>query len=498
MRRSQSTSPNAANIRLLVTFSIALSLFQIYWSWSSTGTSSDEFDIVRFEEENFQENLPKVLRLGSPTFNLNYPYNSETLKFENYLMPSPKFIKFQRNFRTLELKPKVGIDVFRERWKFNTISKALERFFKRLNSLTRAEFRTEGKSPERAPLLSISCEEEIELPHLGMNESYSLQIVSNTIDLKAKTTVGILRGLETLLQLVIVKHKQNKIFLPFVEIEDEPKYQWRGLLLDISRRFFNKSEICIHLDAMAALKMNVLHLHLTDDQGFRMEVRKWPRFHRIGGQGGYLTHQDIREIVSFAKDRGIRVVPELDLPGHSASWIAAYNEMAPKALRNITKPDPTYGILPYVLNIFSNKTYEYIADVFTEVSEVFPDHYVHIGGDEVKSNSWFSDESIAKEAKERKMAMPNEIQFYFTQKLVKILERLNKKTIGWQEILNPQLPKNTILQGWHGVGPELISESEFAMVYSRDYYLDWIHAPCRYWGKRMFNGTNVIGGEGCA
>jgi len=173
--------------------------------------------------------------------------------------------------------------------------------------------------------------------------------------------------------------------------------------------------------------------------------------------------------------------------------------MAPLGLKNLTKPDSSYGILSYVLNAFSNKTYEYITDILTEVSELFPDQYIHIGGDEVQRTYWDLDESIQLEAKSRGLNDDHSIQYYFTQKVFQILEKLKKKPMGWQEIFSPNFNFSsfTILQGWHGLGPEAIAETEYPMVYSRDYYLDWIQAPCYYWEKRMLYSKNLIGGEAC-
>jgi len=248
--------------------------------------------LLEFEIET--EYKSKIMQLNDPRFMLQYPFDYENEKLKNYLMPAPSKIEFGKYNQVLTLNPNIGIAISFKLKKFSTITNALERFYDKLDKLTRRTITRKAKTG--APTLSISCKEEIKIPFYGMNESYTLEIKSNSIELESATSIGIIRGLETLCQLLITKHKSIKFFFPLVSIQDSPRFGWRGLLIDVARRFLTVEQLKIQIEAMSILKLNVLHLHLSDDQGFRLEIRSRPKLHEIGGRGQYYRKKDFEKL----------------------------------------------------------------------------------------------------------------------------------------------------------------------------------------------------------
>ena len=221
-------------------------------------------------------------------------------------------------------------------------------------------------------------------PTLGEDEFYALEVTTARAELHAPTVTGVLRGLETLLQLLAADTRGW--FVPAVSIRDRPRFPWRGLLLDVCRHWQPMPVVKRTLDGMAAVKLNVLHLHLTEDQGFRIESRKYPRLPEHGSDGNYFTQDQIREIVAYAAERGIRVVPEFDMPGHATSWLVGHPELA-------SQPGPyaierRWGIFDPALDPTNDAVYELLDGFLGEMAALFPDPYLHIGGDEVNGKHW--------------------------------------------------------------------------------------------------------------
>jgi len=222
------------------------------------------------------------------------------------------------------------------------------------------------------------------------DESYSLDVTPSGATLKANTVVGALRGMETLLQLV--QAQQGKYVLPAVSIQDSPRFQWRGLLIDCGRHFEPVDVIKRTLDGMAAVKLNVFHWHLTEDQGFRIESKVYPRLTEMGSDGLYYTQEQAKEIIEYARERGIRVVPEFDMPGHSTSWFVGYPEISsgpgPYQIRR------EFGISDYAMDPTRDSTYKFLDKFIGEMAKLFPDPYMHIGGDETNGVQWKSNPKI--------------------------------------------------------------------------------------------------------
>ena len=301
------------------------------------------------------------------------------------------------------------------------------------------------------------------------DESYQLQITSSQATLSAATDVGAMHGMETFLQLV--KLENDACAVPAVSIDDAPRFRWRGYMIDVSRHFEPVDEIKRTLDGMAVAKLNVFHWHLSDDQGFRAESKKFPKLTEVASSGLYYTQDQMREVVAYARARGIRVVPEFDMPGHSSSWILAYPEIG--SGEDIKELPRVFGIPRAELDPSNEKTYKFIDTFVGEMSDIFPDQYFHIGGDETAGKGWLDNPRIAEFMKKKGFNTPAELQAYFNQRLLPILTKHHKKMVGWDEILNPALPKDIMVQSWRGEASLADGATKgYTGILSAPYYLD--------------------------
>jgi hexosaminidase len=320
------------------------------------------------------------------------------------------------------------------------------------------------------PSLTISVAKPSEpVQTINEDESYQLSVTPQGARLTAATDLGAMHGLETILQLATNEH--GACVLPAVTISDTPRFRWRGFMVDVSRHFEPVSVIKRTLDGMAAAKLNVFHWHLSDDQAFRSESKKFPKLTELGSDGQFYTQDEMREVVAYARARGIRVVPEFDMPGHSTSWILAYPGLSPEA--HITQLPIVYGTPTAVLDPTLESTYKFINTLVEEMGKIFPDEYFHIGGDEVQGKAWLSDPHIAEFMKKKGFSSAAELQAYFNQRLEGILKKHNKKMIGWDEILNPALPKTIVIQSWRGEASLADGARQgYQGILSAPYYLD--------------------------
>jgi hexosaminidase len=301
------------------------------------------------------------------------------------------------------------------------------------------------------------------------DESYTLSVGPDKVALSAETDIGVIRGFETLLQLLAAD--EAGYYVPCVEIFDQPRFTWRGLLIDSGRHFQPVDVIKRNLDGMAALKMNVLHWHLTEDQGFRVESKVFPRLHELGADGMFYTQAQIRDVVAYAADRGIRVMPEFDVPGHSTSWFLAYPEFA-------SAPGPyaierRFGVAEPAFNPADERIYPFFDKFFGEMAALFPDRYLHIGGDEVEGRHWDANPAIQAFMKKRGLADNHALQAYFNTRLLKILTRHGKRMVGWDEIFQPGLPTDIVIQSWRGTEALVGSARKgYQSILSNGYYID--------------------------
>lgn len=300
------------------------------------------------------------------------------------------------------------------------------------------------------------------------NESYQLNITATKIELTAKQLAGAQRGMETLLQLI---GTEPKITLPLVSINDHPRFKWRGLLLDTSRHFFSVATIKRQIDAMAAAKYNIFHWHLTDDQGWRLESKKYPKLHKLASDGEYYTRRQIRDVVAYARERGIQVLPEIDMPGHASAIAVAYPEL-------MSAPGPyameyRWGVHKPTLNPANEAVYKFADIIIAEVAELFPFEYLHIGGDEVDPEHWNANPEIQAFMQQQGLKDHHALHAYFNQRLQKILHKHKRKMIGWDEIQHKDLPKDIVIHSWRG--PDGVSDAVshgFQAILSTGYYLD--------------------------
>ena len=284
-------------------------------------------------------------------------------------------------------------------------------------------------------------------PTLSTDESYSLDVDSGKVQIKAKTIFGAMYGFETLLQLV--QPQGDGFALPSVHIVDAPRFPWRGLMLDPGRHFLPVDEILRTLDGMAAVKLNVLHWHLSEDQGFRIESQRFPKLHQLGSEGLYYTQQQVREIVQYAAARGIRVVPEFDMPGHSSTWFIGYPDLA-------SEPGPYHvahenGIHDPAFDPTRESTFRFLDSFFGEMSELFPDEFMHIGGDESNGKDWLGNPAIVRFMQQHNLPDTKALQAYFNHRVELLLKKHGKQMVGWDEILHADLAPDVVVQNWHGI-----------------------------------------------
>uniref|UniRef100_UPI0025ED6775 beta-N-acetylhexosaminidase n=1 Tax=Winogradskyella sp. TaxID=1883156 RepID=UPI0025ED6775 len=308
------------------------------------------------------------------------------------------------------------------------------------------------------------------------DESYVLIVNENKITLNALSDVGALRGLETLLQLV--SHNKDIFFFQGATINDEPRFVWRGLMIDVARHFQPIDVIKRNLDAMASVKLNVFHWHLTDDQGFRIESNVYPKLQELASDGLYYTQAQIKDVVAYASNLGIRVIPEIDVPGHASAILTAYPEYG-------SKDDYDYfieryaGVFDPTLNPAKESTYEFLDNLFSEIAPLFPDEYFHIGGDENEGKHWNENKEIQKFKRQHKLKTNHDLQTYFNIRLEKILNKLGKKLMGWDEILTPSIPTTAVIHSWRGEHEGLkqstlieAAQKGYQAVLSAGYYID--------------------------
>lgn len=328
------------------------------------------------------------------------------------------------------------IDVSTER-----LEKKLKRFHSRLEAITGQNIKKNGTKN-----LILDCKQKNGThPKLEDDESYKLIITEEQIKLSANYEAGIGHGLETLTQLL--KNIDGKWMIQEAIIKDSPRFPWRGLMIDVARHWITKETLLKNLDAMAAVKMNVLHLHLTDYQGFRIETKTFPKLHEKGSDGDFYSQEDIREIIDYANERGIKIVPEFDIPGHTTAWFVGHPELA--SAPGPYELDSIFGILDPVMDPTRDEVYEFLDVFIEEMAMLFPDEYLHIGGDEVKAKHWEENPSIQKFVKTNQLKDAHELQAYFNKRIQKIVAKHGKQMMGWDEILHPELPKNRIaVQSW--------------------------------------------------
>ena len=382
------------------------------------------------------------------------------------------------------------------------LDRAAERFLLQLQRQTGLLPAKQVQDATKAVLLIHTDRASKEIQELGEDESYSLEVTPTGAKLNAANPIGVLRGLQTFLQLVEVT--TNGFAAPAVTIHDQPRFAWRGLLIDVGRHFIPLDVLKRNLDGMEAVKMNVLHLHLSDNQGFRVESRKFPKLQELGSDGLYYTQADVRDLVSYARDRGIRVVPEFDMPGHSTAWFVGYPGIAsgpgPYSL------DRKWGVLDPAMNPTEEKTYKFLDEFVGEMVKLFPDQYFHVGGDEVNGKEWDANPKIQEFKKSHNLKTNEELQAYFSQRVQKIVSKHGRSAVGWDEIFVPGVPKDIVIHSWRGQESlAAAAKQDYRGILSNGYYLDLGWTAARHYAVDPMSGaaadlTNdqkklILGGE---
>ena len=307
------------------------------------------------------------------------------------------------------------------------------------------------------------------------NEGYQLSVTNNSVTVKAKEPAGLFYGMQTISQLLPAEIESNTKAdnavwqIPAVEITDVPRFKWRGQHLDVCRHFVSVDFIKKYIDNMAMHKLNTFHWHLTEDQGWRIEIKKYPKLtevgawrketlighvkdkpHRFDGKryGGFYTQEQAREIVAYAKDRFITVVPEIEMPGHATAAIAAYPELGVTGKQ--IEVATYWGVFPHIFNV-EDSTFAFLENVLSEVMEIFPGEYIHIGGDEAIKDQWKASPKIQQKIKDLGLKNEEELQSYFMQRIEKFVNARGRKVIGWDEIIEGGLSPNVTVMSWRGM-----------------------------------------------
>jgi hexosaminidase len=417
------------------------------------------------------------------------------------LMPMPA--KFQLGNGRLLIDPSFSVSITGH--KEPRLDAAVELFLNQLQRQTgMPPIDMKVTDSARANLI-IQCDGGTkEVQQLGEDESYRLEVTATGTRLSAPTTLGVTRGLQTFLQLV--QTTADGFAVLAISIDDSPRFPWRGLLIDAGRHFIPLDVLKRNLDGMAAVKLNVFHWHLSDNQGFRVESKKFPKLTGMGSDSLYYTQSEVRELIAYARERGIRVVPEFDMPGHSTAWFVGYPELA-------SGPGPyeverKWGVFDPAMDPTREETYKFLDAFIGEMAGLFPDQFFHIGGDEVNGKQWDANPLVQEFMHSHKLKDNNDLQAYFNQRVQKIVNKHGKTMLGWDEILRADLPNSIVIQSWRG--PDSLAQAAkqgYRGLLSSGYYVDLMWSAERHYLTEPLSGAaanlsadeqkRILGGEAC-
>ncbi|MBL5863391.1 beta-N-acetylhexosaminidase [Serratia fonticola] len=408
------------------------------------------------------------------------------------LMPWPQQVELAQPQGKLVLDYRLSFNV-----QGDDLSEAQARWRDRLERQTGWTLAPQGEKNQAATINIMIKHQVAAQPLPDSDESYQLKVTPQGATLTANTRFGALRGMETLLQLV--RTDGENTFMPLVNITDVPRFPWRGVLLDSARHFLPVEDILRQLDGMAAAKLNVFHWHLTDDQGWRFASEHYPKLQQLASDGHFYTREQMQQVVAYATARGIRVVPEIDLPGHASTIAVAYPEL-------LSAPGPYqmerhWGVHKPTLDPSNDKVYQFVDSIIGELVAIFPDPYLHIGGDEVDATQWKESKTIQAFMQQNQLADAHALQAFFNQKLEKILEQHQRRMVGWDEIYHPTLPRTIVIQSWRG--PDSLGASAqdgYQGILSTGFYLDQPHSTAYHYRNEILPqplgvDTNVQAGE---
>ena len=382
------------------------------------------------------------------------------------------------------------------------LERARERFLVHLGHQTGLVFAHSATDAAKAALVVTTDQASKPVQEPGEDESYTLDITSTGAKIHAGNPLGSLHGLQTFLQLVSIT--SDGFGVPVISIQDQARFVWRGLLIDSARHFIPLPIIKRNLDGLEAVKMNVFHWHLSDNEGFRVESKKFPKLQQVGSDGQFYTQEEIRELIEYARDRGIRIVPEFDMPGHSTAWFVGYPELG-------SGPGPyelerKFGVFDPAMNPTSEQTYKFLNTFIAEMAKLFPDPYFHIGGDEVNGKEWDTNPKVQDFMKSHNLKNNVELQAYFSQRVQELVTKHGKTPIGWDEIFVPGVSKNILIHSWRGQEALAAAAKQgYRGILSNGYYIDLGWSAARHYAVDPMVGAGasltaeekarILGGE---
>jgi hexosaminidase len=402
---------------------------------------------------------------------------------QHHIIPVP--VSYENQDEAFELNRQGVIDIMYGDKSLHLYAKQLQDLFSGAGEEVTVQQGETRKPGNRFVTLMLNPEAD---QVLG-DEGYTLDVTRQSILISANQPAGIFNGIQTLRQLLPPDFKDESAGDGLAKIAgcsilDYPRFSWRGLMLDVSRHFFTVEEVKAFIDQMARYKYNVFHWHLTDDEGWRIEIKSLPKLTEVGAwrverygrfgegrpypepgekatYGGFYTHEQIREVVQYALERNITIVPEIDLPGHSMAALAAYPELSTRKEAKFVNPgsrfaewygDGTFKMLiENTLNPADEKVYEFVDKVFTEVASLFPGEYIHMGGDECYHGYWEEDKEVQKFMKKHGLKDSHELQSYFVKRVEEIISNKGKTMIGWDEIMEGGLAEGAAVMSWRGM-----------------------------------------------
>jgi hexosaminidase len=384
------------------------------------------------------------------------------------------------------------------------LDRGVERFLQQLARQTALPISLKPSKVGKATLVIQTDHASKEIQEVGEDESYILDVSTASARIRAATPLGALHGLQTFLQLVDVS--PDGFAAPSVTIQDKPRFPWRGLMIDSARHFIPLDVIRRNLDGMEAVKMNVFHWHLSENQGFRAESKKFPKLHELGSDGLYYTQEEIVDLIAYARDRGIRVVPEFDMPGHSTAWFVGHPELA--SGKGPYQIERRWGVFDPAMDPTNEKVYKFLDELIGEMARIFPDHFFHIGGDEVNGKDWDANPKIQAFMKEHGFKNNDALQAYFSTRVQKQVVKHGKIVVGWDEVLVPGVPKDIVIQSWRGQASlALAAKQGYRGILSNGYYLDLGWPAARHYAVDPMSGDaaslapeekeRILGGESC-
>ncbi len=417
-----------------------------------------------------------------------------------YLMPVPSNVQIGSGHFLVDASFTAGFTGYTE----PRLDRAAQRFLRQLSRQTGIPLSLKPGAAAKASLVIHTDHASKDIQELGEDESYTLEVSATGAKLSASNPLGVLHGLQTFLQLVDVS--PDGFAAPVVTINDTPRFPWRGLMIDSARHFTPLDVIKRNIDGLEAVKMNVFHWHLSDNQGFRVESKKFSKLQEMGSDSLYYTQDEVRDLIAYARDRGIRVVPEFDVPGHSTAWFVGYAELA-------SAPGPyeierKWGVFDPAFDPTNEKTYKFLDQLIEEMAKLFPDHFFHVGGDEVNGKQWDANPKIQEFIKAHDLKNNQGLQAYFNKRLEPIVAKHGKSMVGWDEVLDPTLPKDIVIQSWRG--PDALAAAAkqgFRGILSNGYYLDLGWTAARHYAVDPLSGAaanlspeekaRILGGESC-